>query len=33
MFFSVTSKNLNLEIWTKNLVTFKRWNEIQDEKF
>ena len=26
MFFSVISKNLKLEILTKNLVTFKRWD-------
>ena len=32
MFFSVTTKNLNWEILTKNLPTFKRWNEIKDEK-
>ena len=25
-FFSVTNKNLNWEIITKNLVTFKRWD-------
>ena len=29
MFVSVITKNLNWEILTKNLVTFKRW----DEKF
>ena len=33
MFFSVATKNLNWEILTKNLVTFKRWDEIKDEKF
>ena len=33
MFFSVATKNLNWEILTKNLVTFKRWVEIKDEKF
>ena len=33
MFFSITTKNLNWQILTKNLVTFKRWNEIKDEKF
>ena len=32
MFFSVTTKNLNWEILTKNLVTFKKQNEIKDEK-
>ena len=31
--FSVTTKNLNWEILTKDLVTFKRWNDIKDEKF
>ena len=25
MFFSVITKNLNWEILSKNLVTFKRW--------
>ena len=33
MFFSVTTKNLNWEILIKNLVTFKRWDEIKNEKF
>ena len=33
MFFSVTTKNLNREILTKNLVTFKRWDGVKDEKF
>ena len=33
MFFSVIPKNLNWEISTKNLVTFKRWNRVKDEKF
>ena len=32
MFFSVIT-NLNWEILTKNLVTFKRWDEVNDEKF
>ena len=27
------TKNLNWEIVTKNLVTFKRWNGVKDEKF
>ena len=31
-FFSVLTKNLNWEILTKNLVTFKRWDEVKDEK-
>ena len=29
---SVTIKNLDCEILTKNLVTFKRWDEVKDEK-
>ena len=33
MFFSNKTKNLNWEILTKNLVTFKRLDEIKDEKF
>ena len=33
MFFSVITKNLNLENLTKNLATFKRWAEVKDEKF
>ena len=33
MFFSVTTNNLNQKILTKKLVTFKRWDEIKDEKF
>ena len=32
MFFSVITKNLNWEILTKNLVTFKRWDGFKDEK-
>ena len=32
MFFSVRTKNLNWEIFTINLVTFKRWDGINDEK-
>ena len=31
-FFSVITKNLNWEILTKNLVTFKRWDGVKDEK-
>ena len=27
------TKNLNWKILTKNLVTFKRWNGVKDEKF
>ena len=30
---SVITKNLNCEILTKNLVTFKRWDGVKDEKF
>ena len=33
MFFSVITNNLNWEILTKNLVTFKRWDGVKDEKF
>ena len=33
MFFSVITKNLNLEISTKNLVMFKRWDGVKDETF
>ena len=33
MFFSVKAKNLNREISTKNLVIFKRWDGVKDEKF
>ena len=33
MFFSVITKNLNREISTKNLVTFKRRDGVEDEKF
>ena len=33
MFFSVITKNLNWEILTKNLVTFKRSDGVEDENF
>ena len=33
IFFSVITKNINWEILTKNLVTFKRWDGVKDEKF
>ena len=33
MFFSVLIMNLNWEILTKSLVTFKRWDGLKDEKF
>ena len=32
MFFSTITKNLNWEILTKNLVTFKRWDGVKDGK-
>ena len=33
MFFSDITKNLNWKILTINLVTFKRWDRVKDEKF
>ena len=33
MFFSVIARNLNREILSKNLVTYKRWDGVKDEKF
>ena len=33
MFFSVITKNLNQKILSKNLVFFKRWDWVKDEKF
>ena len=33
MFFSVMTKNLNWEISTKKLVSFKRWDEFNDKNF
>ena len=33
MFFSVITKNLNWNILTKNLVTFKMWDGVKDEKY
>ena len=33
MLFSFINKNLNWEISTKKLVTFKRWDGVKDEKF
>ena len=33
MFFSVMIKNLNWEILTKNLITFKKWDVVKDKKF
>ena len=32
MFLSLITKNLNWEILTKNLVTFKRWDWVKDKK-
>ena len=32
IFLSVITKNLNWEILTKNLVTFKRLDMVKDEK-
>ena len=32
MFFSVITKNLNWEISTKNLVTFKIWTVVKKMK-
>ena len=33
MFFSVITKNLNWEMLAQNLVTFKIWDGVKDEKF
>ena len=33
MIFSVLTNNWKLEILTTNLVTFKRWDGIKEEKF
>ena len=33
MLFFVITKNINWEILTKNLVTFKRWDGVKDAKF
>ena len=33
MLLSVITKNLNWEISTKNLVTFKRWDGVKNEQF
>ena len=32
MFLPVITKNLNWQILTKNLVTFKREDQVKDEK-
>ena len=31
--FPIITKNLNWEILTKNLVTFKRWGGVKDGNF
>ena len=33
MFFSVITENLNWDILTKILVTFKRWDGVKDKTF
>ena len=33
MFLSIITKNLNWEILSQNLVSFKRWDEVKNEKF
>ena len=33
MFFSGITKNLNWEILTENLVTFKQWDGAKNEKY
>ena len=33
MYLSVITKYLNWKILTNNLVTFKRWDGVKDEKF
>ena len=33
MFLSLITEHLKWEILTKNLVTFKRWDGVKDEKF
>ena len=33
MFSSARTKNIKWEILTKNLLTFKRWDGVKDEKF
>ena len=32
-YFSLTTKSLNWEILTKNLVTFKRWDGVRMKNF
>ena len=33
MLLSLITKNVNWEILTKNLATFKRWDQVKDEKY
>ena len=33
VFLFVITKNFNWKVLTKNLITFKRWNGVKDEKF
>ena len=33
MFFSLITKNLNWEVLTNNLVTFKRWDGVKMKNF
>ena len=33
MLLSAITRNFNREIWTRNLVTFERWDGVKDEKF
>ena len=33
MFSSVITKNVNWKVLTKNIVTFKSWDAIKDERF
>ena len=33
MFLPRKNKNSSWEVLTKNLVTFKRWDEVKDKKF
>ena len=33
MFFSAITKKLNQEVLAKNLITFKIWDRVKDEKF
>ena len=33
MFLPLITKNLKWKILNKNLITFKRWDGVKDEKF